>query len=105
LLNPVWNDDLAVAFALAAESAETGVFHAAGPDLLTLRAFLELTGEIVGCPPQIEELDRPCDQRHAGGFAETTARLGYLPRVDLREGIRRIAAEIATTEQEGACKS
>jgi len=49
-LQPVWIDDLALAFALAVERGDSGTFELGGPDVLTFAEFVRGIGEAVGHP-------------------------------------------------------
>jgi nucleoside-diphosphate-sugar epimerase len=59
----------------------------------TLNALLRLIGEIMGASAEAEHLEpRPGDIRHSlAGIERATAALGYRPRIDLAEGLRRTA--------------
>jgi nucleoside-diphosphate-sugar epimerase len=92
-LNPVWNEDLAVGIRLAVESAASGVFHFAGPDLVTLREMLEMIGALIRRPPVLRVKPVTAVAQHAGLCAQTRARLGYAPRVGLRDGLARLVQE------------
>jgi UDP-glucose 4-epimerase len=95
LLNPVWVADVGRGLRLAAESRDGGVFHLAGPDLVSLRGLLELTGELCGRDPVIEHVDGTPPGGHAGRFERTTRLLGYRPGVPLRDGIGRLLRSFA----------
>lgn len=50
-MQPVWIDDVALAFALAVERTETrGTFELGGPDLLTYEEFVRAIGRVSGHP-------------------------------------------------------
>lgn len=90
LLNPVWIEDLALGVCLALESEHTGIFHFAGPDILSLRKLLEIIGELV-CKEPLIRIDReePIN-RHVGGFDIAHRTLGYWPKVSVRDGLSRL---------------
>jgi len=88
----VWIEDLAAGMALAVESGATGIFHLAGPEVISLRVLLEIIGELIGRRPVIRAEDRPCIQRHAGSSEAACRVLGYSPRVSLRDGLDRLWA-------------
>jgi UDP-glucose 4-epimerase len=89
-LNPVWIEDLALGVCLAVESDQTGIFHLAGPDTLSLRELVEIVGTLANSKPVIRVVGREGIQRHAGGFDLTRQLLGYSPRVSVRDGLRRL---------------
>lgn len=90
LLNPVWVDDLAEGVRLALEVGAPGLFHLAGPEMVTLRQLGRLMGDLVGRPPVFVTVARPAVQRHAGDDSAARRVLGYHPRVGLREGLLRL---------------
>ena len=89
-LNPVWLSDLAEGVCLAIDSDQTGVFHLAGPETVTLRQLLELIGELAGRTPHIRHTPEPGVERHLGGDDRARALLGYKPRTMLRDGLKRL---------------
>lgn len=95
VLNPAWRADVAVGLRLALESHEGGVFHLAGPDVVSLTALVALAGELCGRQPILERVPGPPPGGHAGRFEETTRRLGYRPSVTLRDGIGRLLRSFA----------
>jgi UDP-glucose 4-epimerase len=90
MLNPVWIDDLALGVRLAVESNETGIFHFAGPQTLTIRQLLEIIGKLVNRKPIIRTATGSCLQRHAAAFERSHRLLGYNPRISIGEGLRRL---------------
>ncbi len=89
-LNPVWIEDLALGVCQAIESSETGIFHFAGPETLTLRELLETIGSVVHREPFIRSEAGPCIQQHAGIYEATHRILGYSPIVSVRDGLGRL---------------
>ena len=94
-LNPAWVADVAVGLRLALESLERGVFHLAGPEVVTLAELLTLAGELCGREPVVERVPGDPPGGHAGRFEETTRRLGYRPSVTLRDGVGRLLRSFA----------
>jgi len=91
-ISPVWIEDLARGVALAVESSESGIFHFPGPEIVSMRELVELIGTLTDKRPRLRSEPVPCIQRHAGSFEITRQRLGYNPRVFLREGVSRLLA-------------
>jgi len=89
-LNPPWVEDVAVGLRLAVESDAPGVFHLAGPDLVTLRGLAEVAGEVSGTLARVEPVAGQPRPFHAGRWEHTARVLGYRPSVSLREGIGRL---------------
>lgn len=90
LLNPVWIEDLARGVALALESTDTGVFHFAGSETLTLRELLEMMGRLVGHEPVIRTTHASPPRRHDASFERSRRLLGYDPKISMKEGLRRL---------------
>jgi len=89
-INPVWVSDLARGVCLAIESTETGIFHFAGPETMTLRKLVKTIGDILKRKPIIKTEPGALIERHVGGFEITRRILGYDPEVSIQEGIRRL---------------
>ncbi len=90
LLNPVWIEDLAAGIQWAVESTATGVFHLAGPNLVTLRALLDLMGRVVGRAPVVRVVPAKDGPAHAGTCDRARQALGFHPTTDLPTGLRRL---------------
>ena len=90
LLNPVWVEDLAEGVALALEKAQSGIFHFAGPETLTLCELINKMGRLLGVAPVMQSVAGECLQRHVGRFEKTAVLLGYSPRVTVQEGLERL---------------
>ena len=88
-VNPVWIDDAASGLRLLLESDMGGIFHLAGPEIVTIRELVELTGELLGVAPRV--ISKPClgTERHVGAYDRARS-LGYVPKTRLREGLRRL---------------
>ena len=94
-LNPVWIDDLATGICLAVESRHGGIFHFAGPETVTLRALVELSGEISRREPRVQLRKGHVRGGHAGDFRRAARVLGYRPAVGVREGVSALLAATA----------
>jgi nucleoside-diphosphate-sugar epimerase len=90
LLNPVWIDDLASGIANAVESGAGGIFHFAGPDMVSLREMLTNIGSIVEVEPKVISEPGTPPGGHAGTFERSTRELGYAPGVRLIDGLKRL---------------
>ena len=75
-LNPVWIDDLATGICLAVDSRHGGIFHFAGPETVTLRALVELSGEISRREPRVQLRKGHVRGGHAGDFRRARPCLG-----------------------------
>ncbi len=90
IINPVYLSDLARGTALALESMATGFFHLAGPDQITLRSFLELTGKLVGRRPVIKSVSKKAPGGHAGLYSRSKGILGYAPLISIETGLKNV---------------
>ncbi len=91
MLNPVWVEDLARGVVATVDSSEKGVFHFAGLESVSLKQLLNLIGEVTFNDPIIDHLPDPPRSNHIGLIERTTHLLDYMPSVNLREGIKRVA--------------
>jgi nucleoside-diphosphate-sugar epimerase len=89
-MNPVWIDDLVSGVCLTLESKETGTFHFAGPEMMTLRGLVETIGTVIGKKPRLRQSLVDCIEQHAGLFDTTRLRLGYEPQMMIRQGIQKL---------------
>lgn len=90
-LNPLWVDDLAAGLAAAVEGDATGVFHFAGPDMVTLRELLLRMGALAGVQTRIEpQPERAPVECHAGDCRRSASLLAFAPSVSLGDGLRRL---------------
>jgi nucleoside-diphosphate-sugar epimerase len=87
-------DDIVEANLLATKEGAEGVYNIGGGSRVTLNEVLETLADIVGVPLEIDRTaPQAGDVRHTE--ADTTLareRLGYAPRVTLREGLTRQVA-------------
>jgi len=86
-INPVWIDDLARGVCLAIKSKKSGIFHFAGPDILTLRELIELVGKIANKKTNIRCKPIKSVKHHIGDFNLTRKILMYNPEVNIVNGI------------------
>lgn len=90
IISPLHLRDLALGTALALESMAKGIFHLAGPDIISLSSFLELVGKLVGRRPIIKSISKKAPGGHAGLYARTEKILGYTPSISIDPGIKDI---------------
>ena len=84
------NDAVAANLAAADRDIEPGtVVNVAGGSSIAMRDLLELAGDVVGAPVEIESLpDQPGDVARTGGTIDRAQRLlGWEPATDLRAGL------------------
>ena len=67
-----------------------GFFHLAGPDQITLRSFLELTGKLVGRRPVIKSVSKKAPGGHAGLYSRSKGILGYAPLISIETGLKNV---------------
>jgi UDP-glucose 4-epimerase len=91
LMNPVWVEDLARGVAQCLESTATGIFHLAGPEILTMRQLIWIMADILGKKPAIRSVPRGPHACQAGLWDRSGRQLGYRPSTGLSEGLRMLA--------------
>lgn len=86
--------DGTVAASLAVEPGDYRIYNLGGSRTTTLRRLVELIGAALGVSPRVEhEPDQPGDVPLTYADVTRAGRdLGYAPRVDIEEGIRRFVA-------------
>lgn len=89
-INPVHITDLAKGIVLALSSGESGIFHFAGPDHVTLRYLIERIGEIAGRRVKVRSLQKEVNGNHIGIYKQSEILLGYHPRITLEDGLRSL---------------
>jgi NADH dehydrogenase len=68
-IQPIWVDDLALAFALAAERPDlTGTFELGGPDVLSYEEFVRAIGRAAGHPRPVVHVPLPLVRLAARAF-------------------------------------
>jgi|LGVF01.1.fsa_nt_gb nucleoside-diphosphate-sugar epimerase len=90
IISPVHLSDLARGTALAVESMAKGIFHLCGPDRMSLRCFLGLTGKLVGRQPNVKSISGEIPGGHAGLYVRAEELLGFSPLISLETGIKDI---------------
>ena len=89
LVNPTWIDDLCAAFEACITRGGSGVYNIAGPTTMSLRAILEIAGQLLGVTPilRVEPTVPACRV----ALMELARReLHYLPTITLEQGLRRL---------------
>ncbi len=90
MINPVYSADFAQGTIQALQSNETGVFHLAGPDTISLKAFLEKAGELANVKPKIKHLSKEPPGGHSGDYKRAKELLGFEPKVTIEQGIKNV---------------
>ena len=86
-LNPVHIDDLARGVVLSTLSMQSGIFHFAGPDTVTLRSLINSIGELVDRPLNIRVVQKRFQVNHVGICKHSEMVHGYRPKVSLKDGL------------------
>jgi nucleoside-diphosphate-sugar epimerase len=94
-------DDLVQGIRRCADSdaARGLVLNLGNPTEYTIRTFAEIVCEIVGTPLRTTELELPIDDptRRCPDISRAMDLIGWQPRVDVREGLRRTIEHFAQT--------
>jgi UDP-glucuronate 4-epimerase len=89
-------DDVIEANALlaAADPPPGSVYNVAGGGATSVSELLDLVGDAVGRPVPVDRrADQPGDVRETGGATDAlTERIGWRPRVDIRQGVKEQVA-------------
>jgi UDP-glucose 4-epimerase len=89
-LNPVWIEDVADGFSRAVTSTETGTFHFAGKEVLSLHELILLIGELMDKEPRINHTDGIISTSHWGDCTRAHNLLGFSPQVRLNDGLAKL---------------
>lgn len=90
IINPVHIFDLVRGTELALQSNASGIFHITGPELISLRSFLKLTGKFLGKKPTITSISKIVPKGHAGTCERSKEILKYKPSITPEEGIMKM---------------
>jgi nucleoside-diphosphate-sugar epimerase len=91
-LNPVWIEDLVQGIMKAIDSAESGTFHLAGPETVSLRQLADIVGRISGREPLFRHSKGGNPDWHVGDMVLASRHFGYAPRTNVEAGLRRLIA-------------
>jgi UDP-glucose 4-epimerase len=92
-LNAIWIDDVADGFARALASAETGIFHLAGPEQTSLRDLVTAMGRIAGKTPNIVATAAQPPDGHVGDCRRSRRLLGHEARIGITAGLELLAEQ------------
>lgn len=93
VLNPIWVEDVAEGVCQALEAGQSGVYHLAGCETISMRRLLEQMGQLTGREPRIHTLSAVPPSGHAGRWTRARRVFRFRPRVRLQEGLSRLLAD------------
>jgi nucleoside-diphosphate-sugar epimerase len=96
-VNPIHVEDAVRVFEPALTRAVSGVVNIAGPDALAIGDMVRLLGETLKLKPVLRHREARADGDLVAATERMRTELGVVPRVGIRAGLERIAADVLST--------